>query len=277
MMSSALGGSGGLFGCAPAVRRKRGISALSAVLCAWLASATLASAQSCNAEGTACIDTAGPLRPAQVIQFRVEAGATLVAADFAQPSIQVHGAVKQVSLVASGSPGGLDTYQGIVPGERDRLCSLGGGCLPRQPLGDAPTTIHVDFQSPSTGSDVFHEAEYETVGPTSKRSAHVLTRAPGEVVGQFAFEARREVRVTVDLVLSGKRKHSEKGWREFDRESIDEVVGPGLQELLTPPLRRRCPRRFDKCRADVEAEVLTEAAGYWWGSGVARARLRRLR
>jgi hypothetical protein len=237
-----------------------------------------AQAQSCNPEGTACIDTAGPLRPAQVIQFRVEAGATLVAADFAQPSIQVHGAVKQVSLVASGSPGGLDIYQGIVPGERDRLCSLEGGCLPRQPLGDAPTTIHVDFQSPSTGSyGVFHEAEYETVGPTSNRSAHVLTPAPGEVVGQFAFEARREVRATVELVLSGKREHSDKGWRQFDRESIDEVVGPGPQEMLTPPLRRRCPRRFDKCRADVEAEVLTEAAGYWWGSGVAGARLRRLR
>jgi hypothetical protein len=237
-----------------------------------------AQAQSCNPEGTACIDTAGPLMPAQTIQFRVEAGATRVAAHFAQGGTPLRSAVKLIEVVASGPPGGFDSHQGVLPGETDRACFLEGGCSEPEAFGDTPTRIDVRFESPSTGAyGTFHRADYDTVAPTVNLSAHVHTPAPREVVGQFAFEARREVRATVELVLSGKREHSKKGWRPFDRESIDEVVGPGPREMRTPPLRRRCPRRFDKCRADVEAEVLTEAAGYWWGSGETGARLRRIR
>jgi hypothetical protein len=240
-----------------------------------------AQAQSCNAEGTACIDTAGLLMPAQVIEFRVEAGATLVSASFAQEAPGfAHGGIRGVTLLQAGPPGGHDVYQAVLPGEGDAVRLFGGSYFPARPFGDVPTNIRLVFRSPSTpytGDLTSHHADYDTVAPTVNRAASIEAGTTGQLAGRFTFEARREVRVVVTLVLSGKRRHSGKGWREFATASADEIVGTGSQAIQTDPLARKCPRRFDRCKAKVQGQIRTYAAGEWWPSGDVGARLKPVR
>lgn len=235
-----------------------------------------AGAQSCNQAGTACVDTAGPLMPAQLIEFRVEAGATRVLAAFSQVDEQGSAfgdALTGPELVLAGPPGGHDAYRAVLPAESGPDCGF-AGCIPPRPLVDGRMIIEVRYKSPTTGDyGIFHEAEYESIAATVGRSALILT--PGQqLVGQLSFEARREVRATVTLTLSGKRTGSGKGWRQFASESADVIVGTGDHQTQTPSLKTKCPRRYDKCKANVKGGIFTQAAGRWWPSGDAAAKLK---
>jgi hypothetical protein len=235
-------------------------------------SAAPAHAQACNPEGTACIDTAGPLMPAQVIEFRVEAGATGVRSLVSQPAKSA--LARRFRLVSLGPPGGLDTYQGVMPGQSDPICSP--GCTEPVPFADGTTTVNVSYDQPTTGKVQLHKVEYQTIAPVGELAASILT-GTGDVVGELSFEARREVRGALTLALSGKRVGSNRGWRRFAETSADQIVGIGTHAIHTPPLSRRCPARYDKCKANVSAGVLTEAAGEWWRSSDTSAKLKPLR
>lgn len=241
-----------------------------------------AHAQSCNPEGTACIDTAAPLMPAQVIDFRVEAGATRVLAKFSQFDdagmvIHSHVTLSDPELVSAGPPGGQDAYRTVLFGKTPPSCVEHGGCIPGKPVVDGRTIIEVRYKSPTTGQlGTFHEAEYEAIAPVAALSASILT--PGkQLVAQLSFEARREVRVTATVTLSGKRSRSGKSWRRFASESSDEIVGTGTHQFQMPSRKRKCPRRYDKCKANLKGGIFTEAAGFWWSSGDAAAKLKPLR
>lgn len=235
-------------------------------------SAAPAHAQACNPEGTACVDTEGPLMPAQVFEFRVGAGATGVRSAVSQPARSAR--AKRFKLVSLGPPGGFDTYQGVMPGESDRVCSP--GCSEPVPFADGTTTVHVSYDEPTTGKIQLHKVEYQAIAPVGEPVALILSDAD-DVVGELSFEARREVRGTLTLALSGKRVGSNRGWRRFAEISAEQIVGVGTHAIHTPPLSRRCPARYDKCKANVSAGVLTEAAGEWWRSGDSSAKLKPLR
>lgn len=230
-------------------------------------SAAPAHAQACNPEGTACIDTAGPLMPAQVIEFRVEAGATGVRLRVSQLAQSAR--AKRFKLVSLGPPGGFDTYQGVMPGEGD----CGAGCSEPVPFGDGTTTVHVSYDEPTTGKIQSREVDYQVIAPVGEPAASILTSAD-DVVGELSFEARREVRGTLTLALSGKRVGSNRGWRRFAEISAEQIVGVGINGIHTPPLSRRCPGRYEKCKATVRAEFFTEAAGEWWPSGDTETKLK---
>lgn len=253
------------------------VTALGATIGISLCMSPIAAAQSCNQSDTACIDTPGPLMPAQVIDFRVEAGATNVASAFFQVQdgqAVGSGYLKEQEPASTGSPGGHDAYRAVLPGLTDRITWPGEPPVPQKPLIDGPIVIDVRYRSPTTGEfKVAHEAEYEVIAPTTTLSASIV--APSQqLLGQLSFEARREVRVTATLTLSGKKSGSGKGWRKFASAAADEIVATGPQEVQTPPRKRKCPRRYDKCKANLEGGIFTEAAGRWWSSGDAAAKLK---
>jgi hypothetical protein len=217
-----------------------------------------AQAQSCNADGTACIDTPGPLAPPQVIEFRIEPepNPNYVNLRYVQPRTGASGLV-DAELVTAGPPGGLDSYRAVLPAAGTFYCTQ--FCSDQIPFSDAPITIEIHAQRPpAVAPATLHSAQYDLIAPVVNMSAEIVRLGPDQLQGRFASEPRREIEVDFSLFLHGRRKPPGEGYKSLGGIlSTNHAVGSD-GAASSPVVSGKCPRRFKKCRAYLVVTVTAD-------------------
>jgi hypothetical protein len=256
-------------GCWAGVRLAASAVAASALL---LLVASSASAQFCSGSEAPCIETQGPIVPAQPISFRLPAGAYRGDAYILQG--QPDGRVVRSPLVREEGPishqDGYDRHVALFPAIVFEPCPD----ICTGPILDGRTSIHVEYRLDPGSPRLEFQAETDVIAPTANRSATIV-KDQGTFAGKLSFEARREVRVRMLLELRGKRTGPQKKWKDLAKVAADDiVVGAGSHAIPGPTLSRRCPERFSKCSVGFAAFIDTEAFGRWHPAASESSRIR---